>query len=201
MILPSIQASGLWSLKPPYQYLLTNEVWYTCIAIRRIEDLNRLGIDVLQDYYLSKSLTKEDYLKDLAAGVCIITVRDNASIAFSFPSSYLSSFPAGGGVAYQVLALAIELGALPTTLDLSVLQQQLANLVKAELGVTREARLVNLSTTELLDRETHLRLEAERKRVADTVVLPEVKVKQLTTENLALKARITELENYILTNN
>lgn len=200
-LLPTIQASGLWVLKSPYQHLLDRETWYTCIAVRRIEDLLRLGVDVYKDYYQTYKLDDNTYQTDIKAGVCIITVKDTSGVAYSFPSSYLASFPKGGGIPYQVLALAIDLGAIPVDKDLSHLQTALKELVQSTLGVTNEARLVNLSTVELVDRASHLRLEAERARLITKHVLPVVKVQQLEAELAKAKNYIAELERFAVSRN
>ena len=100
LILPEIQATGAWKLKSPYQNLLTEGIWYTCIAVRKLEDYINRGIDVFEEYYNTPYMVpKERYEQDLAGGACIIIVRNASGDVKAFPNTYLESFPAGGGVA------------------------------------------------------------------------------------------------------
>lgn len=155
LILPEIQATGAWKLKSPYQNLLTEGIWYTCIAVRKLEDYINRGIDVFEEYYNTPYMVpKERYEQDLAGGACIIIVRNASGDVKAFPNTYLESFPAGGGVAYQSLAAVVELGAVPVDMDLTTLQNSINALVKDTLGVVKETKLVNLAPKQLLDRES-----------------------------------------------
>ena len=198
IILPEVHSSGLWTLKSPYQSLLLPSVYYTCIAVRKMEDFIVLGIDPFAAYYEPFNLEKSKYQEDLLAGHCIITVKTATNEVKSFPSSMLVSFPTGGGVLYQTLAIAIDLGSLPVDMDLTGLQNKLKDLVRDTVGVEGTPRLVNLSTKQLIDRESSKSIEAARSAKIRTSTT-------LTAENLALKAQVAELqakltdaENWIL---
>ena len=83
-------------------------------------------------------------------------------------------------------------------MDLTGLQNKLKDLVRDTVGVEGTPRLVNLSTKQLIDRESAKSIEAARSAKIRTSTT-------LTAENLALKAQVAELqakltdaENWIL---
>lgn len=199
LILPEIQATGAWKLKSPYQNLLTEGIWYTCIAVRKLEDYINRGIDVFEEYYNTPyMIPKERYEQDLAGGACIIIVRNASGDVKAFPNTYLESFPAGGGVAYQSLAAVVELGAVPVDMDLTTLQNSINALVKDTLGVVKETKLVNLAPKQLLDRESAKRIEAARQGVKKVESSPLAKVKTLEEELKAVRAKLAIAEAYII---
>lgn len=199
LILPEIQATGAWKLKSPYQNLLTEGIWYTCIAVRKLEDYINRGIDVFEEYYNTPYMVpKERYEQDLAGGACIIIVRNASGDVKAFPNTYLESFPAGGGVAYQSLAAVVELGAVPVDMDLTTLQNSINALVKDTLGVVKETKLVNLAPKQLLDRESAKRIEAARQGVKKVESSPLAKVKTLEEELKAVRAKLAIAEAYII---
>lgn len=199
LILPEIQATGAWKLKSPYQNLLTEGIWYTCIAVRKLEDYINRGIDVFEEYYNTPYMVpKERYEQDLAGGACIIIVRNASGDVKAFPNTYLESFPAGGGVAYQSLAAVVELGAVSVDMDLTTLQNSINALVKDTLGVVKETKLVNLAPKQLLDRESAKRIEAARQGVKKVESSPLAKVKTLEEELKAVRAKLAIAEAYII---
>ena len=187
IILPEVHAAGLWTLKAPYSSLLLPNVYYTCMAVRKMEDFIVLGIDPFTTYYEPFQLEKSKYQEDMLVGHCIVTVKSATNEVKSFPSSMLSSFPTGGGVLYQTLAIAIDLGAVPVDMDLTGLENKLKDLVRDTLGVEGTPRLVNLSTKQLIDKESAKNIEAARQAKIRTSTT-------LTAENLALKAQLAELQ-------
>lgn len=199
IILPEVHSSGLWKLKTPFNNLLAPDVWYTCIAVRKIEDFVSRGIDPYEEFYRKQSsISKEDYQDHVLAGMCIITVRNAAGDIKSFPSTYLESFPAGGGVPYHSLALVIELGALPVEKDLTTLMTRVQTVVKEEIGVQETAKLVNLAPKQLIDRETHKRYEAARTGIVKQPNTLQSRVLSAEAENAKLRKQITELEKYVI---
>ena len=199
LILPEIQATGAWKLKSPYQNLLTEGIWYTCIAVRKLEDYINRGIDVFEEYYNTPYMVPKDrYEQDLAGGACIIIVRNASGDVKAFPNTYLESFPAGGGVAYQSLAAVVELGAVPVDMNLTTLQNSINALVKDTLGVVKETKLVNLAPKQLLDRESAKRIEAARQGVKKVESSPLAKVKTLEEELKAVRAKLAIAEAYII---
>lgn len=198
-ILPPIYSSGIFTLKGKLDKFLSPTTIYTCIAIRKFEELISAGIDIYTEYYIPLGLSQEDYQKDLSNRACIIVVKSTSNITKSFPSTYLASYPSGNGIKYSVKALIVELGALNDDYDLSVIEQKIKDLVTAEIGVKNATiKKLILSKEELIDEASHNRIIAAREankatitNSYNTVSQLEQQVSDLTDENVALKNYIS----------
>lgn len=102
-ILPPIYSSGIFKLKGKLVNYLSDTVWYTCIAIRKIEEIETLGEDCFDVYYKPIGLDEEDYRKDASFNACIITLKSSNGELKHFPSTYLRAFPNGSGILYNVM--------------------------------------------------------------------------------------------------
>lgn len=182
VLLPTINATGIWTLRAPFDTLLSNKAHYTCISVTKLEKLESLGEFPFNDYYIPYSLDKQTYKNDLANQVCIITVKSETGVIHSFPSSYLQSFPAGNGVEYGVMGLAIGLGPLPIDTDFTSLKQAVSDMVRDKVGITSTVQVQLLSDAELLSHDTHERLVAARRLNIRESVTPESKVLRLQEE-------------------
>lgn len=197
-ILPELHASGLWKLKSPYNNLLS-PIWYTCIAIRKFEELIVKGVDPYKEFYLKDySLPRSKYQEDLAAGGCIITLKSSSGAIVHFPSTYLESFPQSGGVAYQALAVAVELGAVPEKEDLTLLKRAIEEAVAEYVGVEVQAQVVNLAPKELIERATHLRLQQAREAKKKALKTTRKELLSLKEQNAVLTKKLQEAEKWII---
>lgn len=193
-ILPYINSAGLWVLKVPYDTLLSKQERYTCISVTKLEKLVSMGDEPYDDYYGPKSISKDIYQNDLISQVCIITVRDESGQLYSFPSSYLVSFPSGNGVEYGILGLAVTIGPLPVDTNLTILKQKVKDLVKDTVGVDNEVVSLLLSNPEIVSFATHESIKASRKlNIRESATTP-AQVKALESELTAARNKIKVLE-------
>ena len=193
-ILPYINAAGTWVLKAPYDTLLSKQERYTCISVTKLEKLVSMGDEPYDDYYEPKSIPQDTYQNDLISQVCIITVRDEAGQLYSFPSSYLVSFPSGNGVEYGVLGLAVTIGPLPIDTNLTELKQRVKDLVKDTVGVEGDVVSLLLSNPEIVSFDSHESMKASRKlNIRESNTTP-AQVKALESELRAARNKIQTLE-------
>jgi hypothetical protein len=193
-ILPYINAAGTWVLKAPYDTLLSKQERYTCISVTKLEKLVSMGDEPYDDYYEPKSIPQDTYQNDLISQVCIITVRDEAGQLYSFPSSYLVSFPSGNGVEYGVLGLAVTIGPLPIDTNLTELKQRVKDLVKDTVGVEGDVVSLLLSNPEIVSFASHESMKASRKlNIRESNTTP-AQVKALESELRAARNKIQTLE-------
>lgn len=197
-ILPKIYSSGIFTLKGKLATLLDSQVNYTCVAIRKIDEMISKGELVEQDYYTPIGLDNNDYLSDLKFGACIITLKSQSGQLKHFPSTYLASFPSGAGVAYSVIGISIELGALPVKEDTSLIEDKLKRLVLSELGLDARTRVITLSDEELISQDTHERILAARESRKQSSDNLEKVNRALSQENHDLKTRVAQLEKWIV---
>ena len=193
-ILPYINTAGTWVLKAPYDTLLSKQERYTCISVTKLEKLVSMGDEPYDDYYEPKSIPQDTYQNDLISQVCIITVRDEAGQLYSFPSSYLVSFPSGNGVEYGVLGLAVTIGPLPIDTNLTELKQRVKDLVKDTVGVEGDVVSLLLSNPEIVSFASHESMKASRKLNIRECNTTPAQVKALESELRAARNKIQTLE-------
>ena len=198
-ILPVINASGSFVLKDKLATAISQEQYYTVVAIRKIEEIEALGIDVLSTYYLPLNLTEEDYTRDQSNHYSIISLKSSSGEIKHIPSYYLASFPSGSGIVYSVVGLGVELGALPVDFDLSHLENKIKSLVISEIGVNPRTRVLTLSNQEMVTQTTHDRIEAARiQKKATSPVNTQKTITDLTNENKLLKNKVKALESFVI---
>lgn len=197
-LLPQIYSSGIFKLKGKLSTYLSSETYYTTVAIRKIEELEASGIDVYKAFYESLQLTEEEYAEDQLANRSVVTLKSSSGELYHIPSSYLLSYPNGSGIIYSVVGIALDLGALPVNFDLSDLTGKLKQVVLSELGVVPRSRVLTLSNQEIISQKTHERVEAARIAKKATPVNQKKVIHDLTTENNALKSKVTMLERFIV---
>lgn len=200
-IIPDISASGLWVLKEPFNTLLLTETPYTCVAVRKTSDLLKIGEDP-KKFYTDKGLADTVYAEDLKVDVCIISLQCNSTGDIVYvPSTYILSYPKGSGVPYSMMGLAISLGAMPESTDLTYLKQRMKDIVTETVGVEGTVHQLSISTMQLMDQDSHKRLEVAR--VAKITINKTDRELYLEEQakNEALTTRVAELEAYILSLN
>lgn len=205
-LIPTIGASGVWTLLPPFNALLTQSASYACLAIRKLEDIIAAGGDPYQQIYAPREGTtpgslQDQYDSDLANGICIVTLQSSSGATVLVPTSFIQSFPASGGVPYTNLIMGVDLGAMPDYVDLTFLKQQIANLVKTTVGLTQvEITTVVVSPTTHLSAADHQTAEAARQANITNTVTPEAKVIALTQQLQSLQQSYAALEAFIQAN-
>jgi hypothetical protein len=205
-LIPDVGASGVWSLTAPYSSLINASASYVCLAVRQLEDIIAAGGDPYSMYYVPQEgdvagSLKDQYTADLANSVCIVTLQASSGPVYYIPTSYITSFPASGGVPYQACLLAVDIGALPESTDLTFLKQQIANLVKTTVGLTSVAiTTVVASATTNLSQSDHLKAVAARQANITNTVTPEAQVIALQKELQSLQTAYANLEQFIQQN-
>jgi hypothetical protein len=199
-VIPSVGVSGLWSLASPFNSKLLPNIPYTCIAIRKLSDVVAAGGNPEADYYAINGLDNNRYISDLNNGACIITLQGGSSSIVYVPSTSINNYPDIGGVPYTVLALAINLGAIPDSLDLSYLKYRVGNLVRDTVGIQPNINVVAISPTTLVNDRDAKAIEAARLANIGTVVTDYAKYLQAAAERDSARQKIQELEHYIMLN-
>lgn len=200
-IIPPIGYPGIFKLRDPFNTLIVPDVIYTCQAVRRIEDLIASGMDPYNEFYYKHKLTPDMYKNDLLLGVCIITLQSvgGGSVVY-VPSTYIESYPQAGGVSYTVLGLAVDLGALPDTTNLSLLTDKVKSVVQNTIGVIPEIKPVAISASTLVPHLEHDTLERSRLLNIENSQTDYAKVLRLESQNQSLVQKVQELEKYIKDN-
>lgn len=193
-LIPELNTSGTFEFESPFATQFVKEGIYTTVAIRRFADIVNAGGDVFKTHYEPFGIPETRYQQDSDAGVAIITLRSTSGRFQHVPSSYIKTFPIGGGIPYTAMVMGVNLGAIPDQLDLTLLTTRIQQLVQDTLGIpTPEVKLGAISPKTMVSQTQHADYEAarvqnirERPTDAAKVVALESKVDQLTQENKAL---------------
>lgn len=185
--LPHIGAKGRYVFKPPLDTRVGNKV-YTCIAIRDFSDVINQGRDPQALYYTPLSLDAMDYHRDLRSNPHLISLQSEMGDVVVVPAFYIESFPIAGGIAYEVMGLVVNLGALPIDMTLTHIHTAIKEVVLANLGVDATVRSVKLSETEYLSADEHAIVESARNQAITNRKTQHARL-------LEAQARIEELES------
>lgn len=193
---PVIGATGRFMLKLPWK--ADANTTYEVLAIRSFDDIYKLGDDVYSIYYkpmgLVEGLAGFKFKDEVALKPNIVTLKGlNGSIVY-VPDTYIVSFPSLGNVQYHHVIITASLGALPEQVDLSIIKDDIQNLIEARIGAKTVAKIMTAPATNQPNAEQHEALEAARtgsireyendytkvKRQQDTIGKLTAKVEALT---------------------
>lgn len=146
-LLPSIGASGDWTLKSPFDSKYTAGLAYSCRAINKISSMVATGIDVLNTLFIPNGLAEADYDAAVAADLSMVTLQSSSGQLIILPSTYLAGWPSADSVPYVVMGMVINLGAIPNTIDPTFLTEKVEPVIKNALGLDPEIHYVTLSET------------------------------------------------------
>jgi len=199
-MIPDINSAGIFTLESPFDTLMVTDVPYTCVAVRELSDIIAAGINPKERYYDEPfAIPAERYQADVAIGACIVSLMSPSGDIIRVPSTYIKSFPKGGGIPYTTVALAINLSAIPKSMDLSYLKTQMQDLVLGTLGVENAAiHMLTLSPDALIDYDSHSALLAARQAKITNRETDRAARIRLEQQVALLKAKNEQLERYIL---
>lgn len=92
----------------------------------------------------------------------IVSLRDASGIVLYIPDTFIESYPETKEVPYDHVVLSMSLGAIPQTLDLGSLMDDVSDLIRSRTGVGAEILLHIAPAETNPTNEQHLALEAAR---------------------------------------
>lgn len=200
-LLPNVGSAGAIKLKAPFTGLCAANVPYSVSAVRTLRDISASGQDPYLLYYQPNDITDEQYSSDVSNNVCILSLVSPTGETVYVPNSYLESLPVAMGIPYCTMMVAVNLGALPTSLSLAYFMSQVQTLAHDLLGVdSADVKAIKASTVTFLSVDDSEALEAARTTVMEAVVTDAAKLVASEAARAALKQRNDDLEAYILAN-
>jgi hypothetical protein len=204
---PTVGARGVFTILAPFAALMPAasisnssvavQPRMTCVAVRSLTELVASGNNPQADDYTANGLDATVYQTDLNNGVVIVTLQADDGMLVQVPSSYIGSYADPNGVPYQVMLLSVNLGALPSNVDLSFVSQQVVEVIQDSLGVTTTAKIQIVSNTAMMSQADSAQIETARtasitnSTTAQSKVLSlQAQVALLTGENQTLSAYI-----------
>lgn len=155
MLVPPINARGKFTVQPPFDNLLSEFKEYTVTAIRSLQELEDSNENPLANIYTALSLTENDYNNDLNANVPIVVLRDTSDSYVYIPANKIIGIPAVSGYKYQEKVLGISLGAIPIDENLNSIINDITDIIKDNLGVITNIKIVDSSAVILIDETEH----------------------------------------------
>lgn len=199
-LIPSLGASGLYTVSEPFNTVIEATNTYECMAVRYLAELINLGIDPYSKYYEPQSVSSSNYQADLTAGnVAIVSLMDSGGEYFYIPSTYITAYPNSNGIPYTPMILGIDLGALPNYQDLSSLKTKLISVILANLGITTTITEIAVGKTQNLDQSDHNALQAARTANITDDTTDLAKYLACQAQLTSTQQQLTALQNYVAT--
>lgn len=197
--IPPIGTRGIYSLNAPWATDAT--VLYSCAALREFVDLENLGSNVYETYYLPYDLERSIYERDRRNNAVIVTLVSETEAPIYVPSSYIASFPDLSYRNYQHLVLSASLGPLPDYIDLTFVKDQMAATLSEVIGVTPVVHVSVAAMNGVISPEDHDVLEVARAAAIANRTTDHARVLQLQQQNTALAQRLAILEQILKDHN
>lgn len=183
-ITPLLGTKGKFNVKLPFTTHPAK--LYEVIAIRSFDDVYKAGRDVYEDLYKKMGLIDGtatpdgvfDFATEKAKGPNIISLRDPSGEVLYVPDTFITTYPETKEVPYDHVVLSMSLGAIPQTLDLSSLMDDVKDFIQSRTGVGAEMQLHIAPSETNPTAEQHLALEAARSALVTNNTSNALKVTQ-----------------------
>lgn len=197
LVIPTIGDAGYYSLKSPFDKLISENTVYTCQAIRRIGDYLAYNEDPLNDIYIANGLSQSDFDTDQASNMYIVSLQSETGQWVYVPASYILTYPITNGIPYQNFMIGVALGALPSNVDLTALQTLIGNVVYENFGIQPKMSPVALSKPVLVERSKHDNIQRARILRATEKKTDFGRYQEVLTNYLRAMDQIAKLEAFI----
>lgn len=198
--IPALNSSGTYQFKKPFSDFINSQTVYQCKSIRKISELISSGVNVFNTYYSPYNIQSLVYEEDKANDISIIGLYNDTAKWLYIPTTFINAYPDNSGVPYRRMAYAIDIGPVEESFDLTTLNDNLTNLVKTNLGITPDIRIVSLSKPSMVRYEDHVAIQNMRQgriNVESTLYVELANTKQSLETALT---KIKMLEKYIADN-
>lgn len=201
-ILPHVNTTGVIKLKDPFSGLCAANVPYTVTAVRRLQDIVASSQDPYALFYEPFNIDDAKFQDDISNNVCILSLTSSDGEVVYVPNSYLESLPVAMGLPYATMMVAVNLGALPQTLNLQYFISKMGEAARDLMGIQNaEVRAMRVSSVTYLSIDDAQTIEAARKAVMETVITDAAKLRVAEQELFDLQKKYSDLEAFVLANN
>lgn len=194
-ITPAVGSKGVFKVKTPY--LVVPNTVYTCVAVRTFVDCYRRGEDVEKDYYNTVGLIDGQdgfsFSAEATAGTSIVTLQAADGKMLYIPDSHIEGLPEAKDLKYHRMVVSVDLGILPSELDLTMFASELKAKAAALTGVLdNEVRFHAYALLEPIVPEEQLLYEQSRlgaitqNKASDVLLVTAQEENERLNENLRL---------------
>jgi len=162
-MIPPYNLKGVFVLAEPFNSLIDERAVYEVVGINDIRDLEADGKSPYATIYAPVGLTQADILDDINRDIPIITLLGEGNNRIYIPADRIIKTPKITGYLHQDTVITVPLGAIPKSLDLSVLCDDIKGFVLDRLGIDSTVKVAHTSASVLLSNQEHHRYEAVRR--------------------------------------
>lgn len=195
-----IGTTGLWNINAPFNDALQVGVPYTLVSIRLLSEIIAADGDPENDYYTANGISSSIYEEDIINNVAILSLQNDNGTILHIPSSFFASYPDIGGVPYRVMALTINIGAIPDTMSLVNIMVKIQSDVLETLGIDAIVKPIALSPITMLNSNDALAVETARVAKVSTALTDYTKYLKVSADLASARQKISLLEQYIKQN-
>lgn len=161
-ILPPINTKGTFKLDEPLTNIINEKIIYSVTEVRTIKSLLKEHIDVKKLIYVDQGLSEDDYINDLTNDIPITTLESEGGVLLYIPSRLFSYVPQVTGITYTNRVVIVNLGYLPSELNLDYLNVEIEDLIKSKTGGDASSKVETISGTLVVNYEEYDVAEAKR---------------------------------------
>lgn len=197
-MVPSIGDKGIYTVAEPFNQAISENIAYTCIGLRSINDYVINGEDLINNLYGIYGISEDKYYQDLERDELIATLQSVRGHTIQVPCGYITKMPDPNGTLYRTMVISVNVGQIPVNLKLGTICNDIKDLVTSRVGIQPDVRLIELDQPYIVKKDKHLLLERERYvRINQEDTLSATVVK-LRKENEALLNIIKKLQDSII---
>lgn len=161
-ITPPIYAEGIFTVYPPFDELIDINTVYVVEAIRSFPEMERRDRDVFTEIYDPQGLSEDIYKEDANANASIITLKAVDESLYFIPNTYIESYPGMAGLDYSRNVIVLDIGMIPATIDLSLLESDLKDVIVKNVGADCDVIVDTMRYDGNVTHEEHISLETAR---------------------------------------
>lgn len=174
--IPPLKVKGIFELVSPWA--ADPSKLYTCMALRKFEEIENDGVDIVALYYEPFGLEESDYQESITAGAVLVTLLSSDDEYIYVPSNYIASFPTVGNINYQYTVLSVPLF-IPDSLQLDALVADIVDVTKQVTGVDVSVKTNTLASTTIVSAAQHDAFEAARAAAVAARTSPYLRIQEL----------------------
>lgn len=196
-IIPMVGMSGTFTLRNPFDAMISEYDEFTIQAIRTISEYMIGGKDPQKDIYEKYGLGQEDWEKDFKANNEIVSMQSEVGQWIHVPVRFISSYPRANGIKYQSFSYGLALPAMPVDVDYGFFEDELRTLVTDALGVDCNVDSIVTSRIALVPEEQHAVTQTNRNNRKENTYTSRTKLVSTQAQLDRALQKIEELEQYI----
>lgn len=194
---PPYKVSGLWKLETPWSCNGTHI--YTCIAIRKFDEILLDQGDVYRDFYSPMGVSYSTYEGDRDAGASIVTILSEHGEEIHVPDTYITQYPEVNLADYHHIVLSASLGPLPSKSDLTQVKAKMSEVLEKVVGRKPEVKVHSAPLTNAITTKQAIKAEQVRKAAVTDRTTTYAAVSELEKKYSDTLSSLLVMKKYVAT--